>query len=230
MTKLICARSHLRESSSSDDEDPHSFTLFPRLPVELRLAIWRSTFPPPRRVFLDGVRRSPIALSINHESRQLALFYYTNCDRKSTPDRPQPRYVDFSADTLPASQVVFFGTNRIQNLMLDHSDSSVLETKVFSSLHKMLCELPRLRQVLVMVHYRDAYQTFKQTELQMERKLESINPILVERIRRLKESKELRGETVEWNIPNIAMESCKPCFRRRGGRHYRNLWCKSQIS
>ena len=64
---------------------PQEFTFFPKLPLEIRLSVWRSAFPAPRhvnlspflvkpsgRLFSQDSRRQtglPITLRINHESR-----------------------------------------------------------------------------------------------------------------------------------------------------------------
>ena len=68
-----------------------NFKLFPNLPVELRLKIWRSTLPMPRNVgiklrikdagFGGWITRKntpppPVALQVCHESREEALKYY----------------------------------------------------------------------------------------------------------------------------------------------------------
>jgi hypothetical protein len=73
-----------------------TFTVFPELPPELRLKIWRVAafhprafdfdYPhsnPKERVRLyndlkDRLRRVPSALQVNHESRTEALMHYTN--------------------------------------------------------------------------------------------------------------------------------------------------------
>ncbi|CZR55835.1 uncharacterized protein PAC_05723 [Phialocephala subalpina] len=80
------------EGRTSKDFD--DFQLFPRLPIELRLSIWRLSFPEARHVSLDtgfggdssiwvhSFRENvehplPITLHINHESRAETLRHYT---------------------------------------------------------------------------------------------------------------------------------------------------------
>jgi 2EXR family len=69
-----------------------TFTLFPKLPIEIRGMIWRATFRPRRHVWsyedgLDtcckrvGLTHPPIALFVNKESREKALKSYKRLER-----------------------------------------------------------------------------------------------------------------------------------------------------
>ncbi|KAE9374348.1 hypothetical protein N431DRAFT_533189 [Stipitochalara longipes BDJ] len=71
-----------------------SFMLFPKLAIELRLRIWRLSFPPTRVLELPVIvggspleyKRSsvnPVALFVNHESRSEALRIYRPLMRRS---------------------------------------------------------------------------------------------------------------------------------------------------
>ena len=69
---------------------PSTFTCFPQLPIELRLKIWRLTFPKftyfweqPVILYKWVLRmpQPPIAASINSESRQETLKHYTLLER-----------------------------------------------------------------------------------------------------------------------------------------------------
>lgn len=86
------------------------FTLFPELPSEMRLKIWRHIFPGPRIV---GIQPSfthsrftgwksmdwpPLVLQITHESREEALKYYRLSF--ATASEPATIYFNFRTDTL----------------------------------------------------------------------------------------------------------------------------------
>ncbi|KAN0115516.1 hypothetical protein V8E51_005060 [Hyaloscypha variabilis] len=72
-----------------------SFTVFPKLPIEIRRMIWRATFRPRRHVWSDEdstlanifccerikLTHPPIALSINKESREEVLRCYVKLDK-----------------------------------------------------------------------------------------------------------------------------------------------------
>lgn len=92
-----CAESHHHtpQALSIPPEEPFKkFTLFPKLPAELRIKVWRYTFPEPRVVLLDyicryetalnirntlgigNVQTFPKALHVNQESREETLRAY----------------------------------------------------------------------------------------------------------------------------------------------------------
>lgn len=208
------------------------------LPIEIRLAIWRFTLPPPRRLLREERRTDPIALYINRESRQLALSYYKryDFDTKLTwllegpgDTTLNPRYIDYSVDFIHDRDLPYFAKELAENLISDFADSPDLEAIISGRLQERLRNMPRLRELLVVVHYRDAYEPFKQAESQMEKRLVSMKTNLVQRLFNRKTSNELEGHNVLWEIPNIVMEACKPCFRRRGGRYYANIWCRGRL-
>jgi hypothetical protein len=86
-----------------------TFTLFPKLPPELRIKVWGFALPEPRVVEIDGwridkwpyiskrSRKAPSLLQVNAESRSLAMISYKlsfgNVDGG-------PTYFDFEKDTL----------------------------------------------------------------------------------------------------------------------------------
>ena len=89
------------------------FTSFPELPLEIRLEIWRLTFPGPRTVCLDPCdcrdyreshRSFPISLQANHESRQETLQHYVIIPqpypRSVRPRCHRPRCFDPARDAL----------------------------------------------------------------------------------------------------------------------------------
>ncbi|KAE9367539.1 hypothetical protein N431DRAFT_444673 [Stipitochalara longipes BDJ] len=68
---------------------PRDFLRFPELALEIRLQIWRATFPPPRRVYFDTIAccrdrtrakalpaDAPVSLYINQESRKETRRHY----------------------------------------------------------------------------------------------------------------------------------------------------------
>ncbi|KAH7342504.1 hypothetical protein BKA65DRAFT_504233 [Rhexocercosporidium sp. MPI-PUGE-AT-0058] len=107
---------------SSNDSRFNTFTLFPKLPLELRHLIWKSTFPRPYcvdmmtypalvkvspTISLGAVKnimnraareRFPIALSINQESRTEALQYYFVVHNDITNLKIAPYYINTKAD------------------------------------------------------------------------------------------------------------------------------------
>lgn len=94
------------------------FHKFPKLPTELRLKIWKATFPRPRVIALDcmdeyspgnfGLRwhpssfppPTPVALQVNSESREEALKSYKLCFESSNSETRTTRkiYVNFAED------------------------------------------------------------------------------------------------------------------------------------
>ena len=160
------------------------FALFPRLPTELRLKIWRQTLPGPRIVEIPSVnihRRSgwspvlagPIALQINHESRQETLSFYKLCF--SSPNRTSPgTYINFTVDTVFMARNTFgmgaiddflapilaqFG-DKIQRLALDQqiwSREDALEA---------LSALPKLKWLAITCQHVRAYPNNRASEIE----------------------------------------------------------------
>jgi hypothetical protein len=242
MNRPTYARSPLRNCLQADETAPALFTLFPRLPKELRLAIWRFTLPLPRRIrraqepahtttlplnYEVERPRNPIALSINHESRSLALQHY----KQEIVEVGMPRYIDYSADFIHEMEIPPCALQKITNLMQDYADSIDLENVIYGRIKDWWGVLRNLREVLVVVHYRDgqAYEPFKPTEMQVEKKLELMKPNILDRMTGINVQRGLDGCVVRWIIPNIVLETCKPCFRRRGGRHYYNGYCRGHL-
>lgn len=116
---------HLAQPSSAiahanNEELPPSFRAFPKLPMELRLMIWKlalypgctlkfirhvqarkarelwRTWPPRDEISVDGSSPSAL-LQVNHESRQEALKCYVWF---SGPWNGKPLFINFDEDTL----------------------------------------------------------------------------------------------------------------------------------
>lgn len=100
-----------------------SFTMFASLPTELRLEIWKMSLPGPRWINKFPFKAPPVALSICHESRYVAL-------QKYTPISAHPSsYVDWSQDIIDADFLGDFecildevDIARIQNLVIRRFD------------------------------------------------------------------------------------------------------------
>jgi hypothetical protein len=66
-------------------QSPHTFWLFSKLPLEIRLNIWRQTFPRRTHIMFTGPYRCltlrhtpapPVSSQVNFESRQETLLHY----------------------------------------------------------------------------------------------------------------------------------------------------------
>ena len=142
-----------------------------------------------------------------------------------------PRYIDYSADFIHEMEMPPYALHKLANLIQDYADSIHLQDVIYGRIKDWWAVLRNLREVLVIVHYRDghAYEPFKPTEMQVQKKLELIKQSIVDRMGAINTQRELDGCAVRWMIPNIVMETCKPCFRRRGGRHYYNGHCRGHL-
>ncbi|KAF7952415.1 uncharacterized protein EAE97_001912 [Botrytis byssoidea] len=102
----------------------NTFHAFPRLPLELRLEIWRLSFPGPRLIrifFIEGHFMSnatvPPGLHVCKESRNETLRFYKLC---------------FAAD--PSNARIYFNVDcDVPHLIADHLDSYFYNIHNFSS-------------------------------------------------------------------------------------------------
>ncbi|KAH6666686.1 hypothetical protein B0J14DRAFT_196973 [Halenospora varia] len=94
------------EGLSGTDESPlqeppvTNLAGFQQLPLEIRRAIWRETFPPPRLIdpfYSLATHECPISLWINQESRLEALRHYHFLKIDISPYEHQ-NYVNFARD------------------------------------------------------------------------------------------------------------------------------------
>jgi len=147
-----------------------TFTLFPKLPVELRLRIWAFALPGPTVVkilteyfgIINIDYSQPILLEVNHESREVVLKSYTPLFRSLPkkelsgkaglqPIPEYPIYFNPSIDTLS------FRTNRIsttcafhgvtEELKLVDNVQFVLEDGLAADLHQLPYALLRFRRL-----------------------------------------------------------------------------------
>jgi hypothetical protein len=103
------------KNSTADKSDP-TFTCFSKLPIELRLKIWKEALPGPRVIKLKfsdsdpweeedesdsricAIAKTPAILGANHESRQVAPRFYELSFDSILEERPV--YIDYRVDAL----------------------------------------------------------------------------------------------------------------------------------
>jgi 2EXR family len=99
-----------------------TFTLFPRLPYELREMVWRFSLPDPRKIvpftaynvdFFHEPNRPPkdhcpANLRVNRDSRTVALRHYSNWHNAAALGY---QYIDFDIDTVCFSASDFLSKN-----------------------------------------------------------------------------------------------------------------------
>jgi hypothetical protein len=189
------------------------FSLFPQLPIELRLKIWRETLPGPRIVELPSVnihQRSgwspvlagPIALQINRESREQTLSFYKLCFSSLNHTSPGT-YINFTVDTVFMARNTFgmgaindflapmlaqFG-DKIQDLALDShiwSRENVLEA---------LFVLPKLKWLGITCQHVQTYPDTRASEIELIE--------LAEESQVMDKIAEFMRNTVDWVPPNL---------------------------
>jgi hypothetical protein len=147
LKSLLVERPQLEKPKKPLDQ----FTLFPKLPLELRNKIWQIAAFEPRAIDLDcGSGRSglsilrnqpkiPPILQATYESRQEGLRYYTPCTERSPSWRPRPSpwmisertvYVNFAVDefaiVLPLSSFVAIDCN-FYEIVLGHIRNLIID-------------------------------------------------------------------------------------------------------
>jgi hypothetical protein len=138
------------------------FHLFPLLPTEIRLQIWTAAFPESRRIrpvrrpnilangrpsafrrnkHFNWANTDPVALWVNHESRELALKYYPARDAallKHLEERDNVRYpahIDFANDIILFPNESLFGefVGRIRGEIDDEAPCAFLSRRELAS-------------------------------------------------------------------------------------------------
>ena len=134
------SNSNTLSARNADTQGPlHTFTLFPLLPTELRLRVWRlSTFPRVVR-FIPGGGKAPSVLSACRESRTETRKLYRLCIRPSSPllcepysGNPIPDYgffINFEVDIVHVNPL--YG-------LLNEIDANVPGTAILMEHHKAL--------------------------------------------------------------------------------------------
>jgi hypothetical protein len=105
------------------DLGPKTFTLFPKLPPELRSHIWQASFPPGRRIkaYAESygiptaiyTHPTPVAFRINRESRQESKLHYETLFEACVGNyHVPPLYLRASVDTLMISYLRVFNVDQ----------------------------------------------------------------------------------------------------------------------
>jgi hypothetical protein len=142
-----------------------SFTIFSKLPTELRVQIWRKTFVPRRIILICyrsrhslGLRTSLARLFlVNKEGHRCFLEKYASCFRDPQRGKDRPVYVNYALDTL----FLETGLPGLRQLVRDYPglmrNLQWLELKVIRGQVTQLCEdqsnyqelLPSLKLITV---------------------------------------------------------------------------------
>lgn len=114
---------------------PVTFTLFPKLPSELRLRVWRATFPPKKRRILKQrfkkgrgrvswslAGQLPCTAKVNHESRVETLRCYKLLIQRNAARSPSVYFLP-AADT-----IVLEYRFDVEDLPMGFPDSSILQS------------------------------------------------------------------------------------------------------
>ncbi|PVH84845.1 hypothetical protein DL98DRAFT_528260 [Cadophora sp. DSE1049] len=134
------------ETTQEDEDAFDKFTLFPKLPLELRLIIWTMVANMPRvlqfyaRQGMNGqsscLCKAPSVLQATHESRSVALKFYVKAftNRVRNCSHSIPTYINYSADIVfvsPRMLVRLFvyipieirsALRKVQNIMLRYTE------------------------------------------------------------------------------------------------------------
>ncbi|KAF8846612.1 hypothetical protein BDZ45DRAFT_682421 [Acephala macrosclerotiorum] len=176
------------------DGPPPTFTLFPTLPAELQIKIWRYTLPGPRIIQLQYSKssssfhgtRPPPALHTCRTSREIALSVFEPAFTRN--DQLKPIYIDFAHDTLHlatnsemckhmASLYPDF-KEKIQSLAIEISKEKNLEKQTIDI---GLSHLSNLREIIFVVRHAKKLLEFKYAECVRFSELKAIKLFLWQR-------------------------------------------------
>jgi hypothetical protein len=219
------------------------FPLFPLLPPEIRLQIWTSALPGPREIGpLDiytqsppsaSRNRDPVLLSVNQESRSVALRHYSRRDIShlhywSKKDNfTYPHYLSFSHDilTYPSTHLVqflqltapetqindpYFFLSRdemslVQNLKLILNSVPWATDELCDALEALLPVFRELRdiEVEVQINFEDYYYG-RARPASIKGKVHAVKMLGGMVLERFGEKMESEGR--EWRVPSLSVE------------------------
>jgi hypothetical protein len=159
------------------DGPPPTFTLFPNVPAELQIKIWRCALPGPRIIqlhYLNGSfsfhgARPPPALHTCRTSREAALSVFEPAFTRN--NKLAPIYIDLAHDTLHlATEPGMFAhtagsfpdiKKKIQSLAVEISSNEDLETVLFDIKRS---SPSNLREIILVVGHTERLLEFKCAE------------------------------------------------------------------
>jgi 2EXR family len=221
-----------------------SFPLFPLLPPEIRLQIWTSALPAPREIGPIDIctqtppsasqNRDPVLLSVNQESRSVALRHYNPRDTShlhywSKKDNfTYPHYISFAHDiltytsihliqflqlTAPKIQIndpYFFLSrdemSQVQNLKLILNSVPWATDELCDALESLLPVFTSLREVEVEVQvgFEDYYYG-RARPASIKGKATEVRVLGGLVLERFGEK--MSGEGREWRVPSLSVEA-----------------------
>jgi 2EXR family len=221
-----------------------SFPLFPLLPPEIRLQIWTSALPGPREIGpIDIYTQTPpspsqncdpVLLSVNEESRSVALRHYTRRDVShlnywSSKDHfTYPHYISFSQDilTYPSTHLVQFlqltapkvqindpylflsrdEMSQVQNLKLILNSVPWATDELCDALESLIPVFTSLRgvEVEVQVSFEDYYYG-RAMPASIKGKVHAVKMMGGMVLERFGEKMESEGR--EWRVPSLSVEA-----------------------
>jgi hypothetical protein len=221
-----------------------SFPLFPLLPPEIRLQIWTSALPGSREIGPIDIytqtppsasqNRDPVLLSVNQESRSVALKHYTVRDVShlhywSSKDKfIYPHYISFAHDilTYPSTNLVQFlqltapkvqindsyfflsrdEMSQVQNLKLILNSVPWATDELCDALESLLPVFTSLRgvEVEVQVSFEDYYYG-RTRPASIKGKVYEVKMLGGMVLERFGEK--MNGEEREWRVPSLSVEA-----------------------